>query len=133
MKCIYCGCAELKVIDSRPVEESNAIRRRRECTNCGKRFTTYETVEETQLLVIKTTATANCSTSTNLKTGLSSRVKNVPFLWKNRRSRCRYSTKTQQQSRAGGYQQTHRRTRNGGIEKYRRSRVHQVCVGVPSI
>ena len=41
MKCIFCGCDDLKVIDSRPVDELNAIRRRRECNSCGKRFTTY--------------------------------------------------------------------------------------------
>ncbi len=53
MKCIYCGHAESKVIDSRLVEESNSIRRRRQCLKCGKRWTTYETVENTPILVIK--------------------------------------------------------------------------------
>lgn len=53
MKCIYCGWTESKVIDSRSTEELNSIRRRRECLNCGKRFTTYETVETAPLLVIK--------------------------------------------------------------------------------
>ena len=45
MKCPYCGYRESKVIDSRPAEEGSSIRRRRECLSCGKRFTTYETVE----------------------------------------------------------------------------------------
>ena len=54
MKCIFCGCEESKVLDSRNTEEMNAIRRRRECTNCGKRFTTYETIETSPILVIKT-------------------------------------------------------------------------------
>lgn len=53
MKCIYCGCEESKVLDSRSTDESNSIRRRRECLNCGKRFTTYETVETVPILVIK--------------------------------------------------------------------------------
>ena len=53
MKCIYCGCEESKVLDSRSTDETNSIRRRRECLNCGKRFTTYETVETTPILVIK--------------------------------------------------------------------------------
>ncbi len=53
MKCIYCGYAESKVIDSRSTEESNSIRRRRQCLKCGKRWTTYETVENTPILVIK--------------------------------------------------------------------------------
>ena len=45
MKCPYCGMRESKVIDSRPTDECDSIRRRRECLSCGKRFTTYETVE----------------------------------------------------------------------------------------
>ena len=53
MKCIYCGCEDSKVLDSRSTEETNAIRRRRECTGCGKRFTTYETIETVPVLVVK--------------------------------------------------------------------------------
>lgn len=53
MKCIYCGCMDSKVVDSRQNEEGTSIRRRRECESCGKRFTTYETVENTPVLVIK--------------------------------------------------------------------------------
>lgn len=53
MKCIYCGCEESKVLDSRSTDESNSIRRRRECLNCGRRFTTYETIELTPILVVK--------------------------------------------------------------------------------
>lgn len=53
MKCPYCGYAEGKVIDSRPTEEGNAIRRRRECLQCQKRFTTYEKLETISLAVIK--------------------------------------------------------------------------------
>jgi len=53
MKCIYCGYGDSKVIDSRATDELNSIRRRRECLKCGKRFTTYETVEEIPILVIK--------------------------------------------------------------------------------
>ena len=50
---MYCGCTESKVIDSRSTEEGTIIRRRRECVSCGKRFTTYETVETTPVLVVK--------------------------------------------------------------------------------
>ena len=53
MKCIFCGDTESKVIDSRNSDENNSIRRRRECLKCGKRFTTYETIETTPILVIK--------------------------------------------------------------------------------
>ena len=53
MKCPYCGHPESKVIDSRPADENASIRRRRECLACGKRFTTYETVECLPIVVIK--------------------------------------------------------------------------------
>ena len=53
MKCPYCGAEESKVIDSRPTEDSERIRRRRECLNCHMRFTTYEVVETVPLIVIK--------------------------------------------------------------------------------
>ena len=53
MKCPFCGEENTKVIDSRPAEENNSIRRRRQCEVCGKRFTTYEKVETIPLTVIK--------------------------------------------------------------------------------
>src|SRR3989338_6608652 len=53
MKCPYCIHNEDKVTDSRETSEGSAIRRRRECSNCGRRFTTYEYVEKTPLMVIK--------------------------------------------------------------------------------
>ena len=53
MKCIYCEHPESKVIDSRPTDEGTVIRRRRECLACAKRFTTYEKVERTPVLVVK--------------------------------------------------------------------------------
>lgn len=53
MKCPYCGYSESKVVDSRPTEEETAIRRRRECEKCNKRFTTYEKVEEMPLIIVK--------------------------------------------------------------------------------
>ena len=53
MKCIYCGCIDSKVVDSRQNEDGTSIRRRRECVDCGKRFTTYEPVESTPILVVK--------------------------------------------------------------------------------
>ncbi len=57
MKCMYCGFTESKVIDSRASEDGTSIRRRRECLRCGRRFTTYETVETTPILVIKNDGT----------------------------------------------------------------------------
>lgn len=53
MRCPYCGYKEDKVVDSRATAEESAIRRRRECLKCGKRFTTYEYIEEVSLMVIK--------------------------------------------------------------------------------
>ena len=53
MHCLKCGCEESKVVDSRSIEEGNAIRRRRECLNCKNRFTTYEKIEVTPIMVIK--------------------------------------------------------------------------------
>ena len=53
MKCPFCGYTESKVIDTRPTDEGERIRRRRECLQCGKRFTSYEVVETTPVMVIK--------------------------------------------------------------------------------
>ena len=53
MKCPFCGIDNTRVIDSRPADENNSIRRRRECDACGRRFTTYEKVESIPLIVIK--------------------------------------------------------------------------------
>jgi len=53
MRCPFCGHKEDKVVDSRSTQEESAIRRRRECLKCGKRFTTYEYIEEVSLMVVK--------------------------------------------------------------------------------
>lgn len=53
MRCLFCGHLESKVIDSRSTEEGTTIRRRRECLECGKRFTTYEKIETIPIIVIK--------------------------------------------------------------------------------
>ena len=53
MKCLYCDCTESKVIDSRSADDDKTIRRRRECVSCGRRFTTYETIEVSPVLVVK--------------------------------------------------------------------------------
>lgn len=70
MKCIYCGAEESKVLDSRNSEESNAIRRRRECLVCGRRFTTYETIETTPILVIKNDGSRQSFDPEKLKRGI---------------------------------------------------------------
>jgi transcriptional repressor NrdR len=53
MRCVYCNCTDSRVIDSRSTEDGNAIRRRRECEGCGRRFTTYEKIDTVPLMVIK--------------------------------------------------------------------------------
>ncbi len=53
MKCPFCGYEESKVIDSRPTDEGEKIRRRRECISCAKRFTTYEIIESVPIIVVK--------------------------------------------------------------------------------
>ena len=53
MRCLYCECTESKVIDSRSADDDKTIRRRRECCSCGRRFTTYETIEVAPILVVK--------------------------------------------------------------------------------
>ncbi|MBD5132160.1 MAG: transcriptional repressor NrdR [Clostridiales bacterium] len=70
MKCIYCGNAESKVVDSRSTDEGNSIRRRRECLQCGKRFTTYEVIESTPVLVVKQDGTRQQFDPLKIKGGL---------------------------------------------------------------
>lgn len=70
MKCLYCGCEESKVIDSRSVDDDKAIRRRRECVKCGKRFTTYETIESMPVLVIKSDGTRQSFDKEKIKRGI---------------------------------------------------------------
>ena len=70
MKCIYCGCEDSKVLDSRAVDENNAIKRRRECNNCFKRFTTYETIEVSPILVIKRNGERQAFLSSKIKAGI---------------------------------------------------------------
>ena len=70
MKCMYCGCLDSKVIDSRANDEGTSIRRRRECIECGKRFTTYETIETTPLMVIKNSGARQAFSPAKLKSGI---------------------------------------------------------------
>ena len=70
MKCPFCSYRDSRVIDSRAVEEGCSIRRRRECPNCGKRFTTYEKYEETPLIVVKKDGRRELFDSQKLLNGL---------------------------------------------------------------
>lgn len=70
MKCMYCGYTESKVIDSRSADDGNSIRRRRECLNCGRRFTTYETIETTPVLVVKNDGTRQPFDLSKIRNGI---------------------------------------------------------------
>ncbi len=67
---MYCGFTESKVIDSRASEDATSIRRRRECLKCGRRFTTYETIENTPLLVIKSDGTRQPFDPSKIRNGI---------------------------------------------------------------
>lgn len=70
MKCMYCGCQDSKVIDSRSTDDGRSIRRRRECVNCGKRFTTFETIEIAPILIVKRDGTRQQYDRNKLKNGI---------------------------------------------------------------
>ena len=70
MKCLYCDCTESKVIDSRSSDDRKSIRRRRECTLCGRRFTTYETIEVTPVLVVKSDGTRESYNAEKVRRGI---------------------------------------------------------------
>lgn len=70
MKCPYCGGEESKVVDSRATEDDGAIRRRRECLNCGKRYTTYEKIEDIPVFVIKRNLTREVFNRDKILNGL---------------------------------------------------------------
>ena len=70
MKCQFCSCTDSKVIDSRPTDDGNSIRRRRECMKCGRRFTTYEKIELNPLYVIKRDGRREAFDSQKIKAGI---------------------------------------------------------------
>ena len=78
MKCQYCNCTESKVIDSRPTEEGSSIRRRRECMNCGRRFTTYEKIELVPLMVVKRDGRREPFEAQKIKSGLLRACEKLP-------------------------------------------------------
>ena len=70
MRCPNCGFADSKVIDSRPIEEGNSIRRRRECLSCQRRFTTFEVLESVQILVVKKDGTKELFDRSKMLSGI---------------------------------------------------------------
>ena len=70
MKCAYCGCTQSRVVDSRQNDDGTSIRRRRECENCGRRFTTYERIELVPLMIIKKDQTREPFDVEKLRSGI---------------------------------------------------------------
>lgn len=70
MNCPFCDNEETKVVDTRPTDEGHTIRRRRECISCGKRFTTYEKIENIQLIVVKKDKTREVFDRTKMLNGI---------------------------------------------------------------
>ncbi len=70
MRCLFCNCTESKVIDSRSADDDRSIRRRRECIGCGRRFTTYETIEFAPILVVKNDGTRQAFDVTKVRRGI---------------------------------------------------------------
>jgi transcriptional repressor NrdR len=78
MRCPWCGHDQDKVVDSRPAERGEAIRRRRECLSCGRRFTTYERVEQLALLVVKRDGTSEAWDREKMVSGIRKALVNRP-------------------------------------------------------
>ena len=70
MRCLFCNCTESKVIDSRSADDDRTIRRRRECIGCGRRFTTYETIEVAPILVVKSDGNRQAFDKGKVKRGI---------------------------------------------------------------
>lgn len=70
MRCAYCGCVQSRVVDSRQSEDGTAIRRRRECENCGRRFTTYERIDLVPLMIVKKDQTREAFDVEKLRSGI---------------------------------------------------------------
>jgi transcriptional repressor NrdR len=79
MKCPFCACGENRVIDSRISKDGDAIRRRRECLGCGKRFTTYEFVEEVLPVVVKKDGRREPFDRTKIRTGIKKACEKRPI------------------------------------------------------
>ena len=78
MKCPYCGSFESKVVDSRPTEDGERIRRRRECVDCSKRFTTFETIELSPIMVQKKNGSIQAFNRDKLLNGMIKSGRRVP-------------------------------------------------------
>ncbi len=79
LRCPFCLCSDVRVVDSRVVEVGNAIRRRRACEGCKRRFTTYERIEESPFLVVKRSGVREPFERSKVVAGMRASLKNRPF------------------------------------------------------
>jgi len=79
MRCIYCNCAESKVVDSRSTDDGTVIRRRRMCVECGRRFTTYEKIEEVPFVVIKRNGSRQTFSTSKILAGIKKACEKRPI------------------------------------------------------
>ena len=129
MKCPYCGAEESKVIDSRPTEDNERIRRRRECLNCHMRFTTYEVVETVPLVVIKKDNSREPFDRQKLFNAMLRACAKRPVSYETLEHRA----VPVQLLRPRDPQCAHRRADHGGTEKDRRGGLYPLRFGLPPV
>lgn len=131
---MYCGCEDSKVIDSRSTDDGRSIRRRRECVNCGKRFTTFETIEIAPILIVKRDGTRQQYDRNKLKNGIVRSCEKRPISMAQiddivaRIEKSLYNSLEEEVT-----SKKNRRLGDGRIEANRRCRLHSLCGGVSPI
>lgn len=134
MRCQYCGYLDSKVIDSRPTEEGSAIRRRRECLRCGRRFTTYEKIETSPIMVVKKDMRREPFNASKIKEGLIHACQKRPISIKDIDN---IVEKVEKQVYAAGEDEIPSRrigrSRYGRAEAAGRSGLRALCLRVPAV
>lgn len=132
MRCPYCSHPDTRVIDSRPADDGNSIRRRRSCDICGKRFTTYEKVETIPLIIIKKDNNREQYNRKKIESGVLRACYKRPVSADDiQKTIDRVETKIFSLEEKEIPRQYHRRTGDGGTEKSGRSCLCKICVCVP--
>ena len=134
MKCPYCGAEESKVIDSRPTEDSERIRRRRECLSCHMRFTTYEVVETVPLVVIKKDSSREPFDRQKLLNAMVRACAKRPVSYES----LERAVSSIEQTLLSSYDREIPSVRIGELtmqelQKNRRSGICSLCIGLPSV
>ena len=131
MTCPFCNQDNTRVVDSRPADDNNSIRRRRLCDECGKRFTTYEKVETIPLIVIKKDQTREQYDRSKIEAGVMRACYKRPIPIQKIKEMIDAVEMEIQPGRKRDREQSDRRDRNGQTERSGSSCVCQVCIGVP--